>query len=387
MATTETTTETTTVGWGARLGSSIKGIVAGIVLFCAGFPVLYFNEDRSVTVAETLEEGLAKVHKDCPVDDIDTSLNGELVHVQGQVTTGDMLRDPEYGVSTVGFQLVRTVEMFQWVEHEEVREEIKLGGKKERRTEYTYSTQWCTDAVNSDGFHDKDKINPPARCELGRGKPQYARNARMGVRFLSEAQIRRLTGSEPLVTKYQRVGTTEFVDEKPGMSAPKIGDVRVKFEVVKSPKSITVVAAQKGENFTEYVSKKTKREIMYLVPGQRTADQVFGAAARSNTFWTWMLRLLGTLLMYGGVRLVLAPMEVLADVVPLVGKIVRFGNGLVALAVAVPCALTTIAIAWIACRPYVAYPLLALALATLVAVIVLRRKAQRKAAAEAPTAA
>ena len=112
-----------------------------------------------------------------------------------------------------------------------------------------------------------------------------------------------------------------------------------------------------------------------------------GAAARSNTFWTWMLRLLGTLLMYGGVRLVLAPMEVLADVVPLVGKIVRFGNGLVALAVAVPCALTTIAIAWIACRPYVAYPLLALALATLIAVIVLRRKAQRKAAAEAPTAA
>ena len=381
------TTETTTIGWGTRLGSSIKGIIVGIILFIVGFPVLFMNESRSVAVAETIEEGLAKVRKDCPVDDIDPSLDGKLVHVQGQVTTGDMLRDAEYGVSAVAFQLVRTVEMFQWVEHEEIREEVKLGGKKERKPEYTYSTEWRAEAVSSDGFHEKDKINPPARCELGRGKPLYARNARLGMRFLSESQIRRLTGSEPLVTKYQRVGTTEFVDEKPGMSAPKIGDVRARFEVVKTPKSITVVAAQKGENFTEYTTEKTKREISYLVSGLRTADQVFGAAARSNTFWTWMLRLLGIVLMYGGLRLVLAPLEVLADVVPVVGRIVSFGNGLVAFAVAVPCALTTIAVAWIACRPYVAYPLLVLAVATVVAVVVLRCRARKEAAASAPTAA
>ena len=379
-------TETTTIGWGERLGSSVKGILAGFVLFLAGFPVLFLNESRSVSVAETLEEGLAKVRKDCSADVVDPELDGQLVHVAGEVTTGDLLRDAEYDVSAVAFQLVRTVEMFQWVEHSEVREETKLGGKKERKTEYTYSTQWCDHAVNSEGFRDKDKINPPARYELGRGRPQYARNARLGARYLSESQIRRLTGSETLVTKYQRVGTTEFFDERPGQLAPKIGDVRVRFEVVKTPRAVTIIAAQKGKNFADYTTETTKREISYVVAGLKTADQVFGAAARSNTFWTWVLRLVGLLLMYGGLRMVLAPLEVLADVVPLVGKIVAVGNGIVAFTVALPCALTTVAVAWIACRPWVAYPLLALAVATIVVVVVLRRKARAAAAAAAPTA-
>ena len=276
------TTETTTIGWGERLGSSIKGILVGFVLFLAGFPVLFLNESRSVSVAETLEEGLAKVHKDCRADFVDPELDGQLVHVAGEVTTGDLIRDAEYDVGAVAFQLVRTAEMFQWVEHKDVREETKLGGKKERVTEYTYSTQWCDHAVNSDDFKEKDKINPPARCTLGRGNPQYARNARLGARYLSESQIRRLTGSEPLVTKYQRVGTTEFFDERPGQLAPKIGDVRVRFEVVKTPRAVTIVAAQKGNNFADYTTEKTKREISYVVAGLKTADQIFGAAAPNS---------------------------------------------------------------------------------------------------------
>ena len=34
-------TETETIGWGQRLGGSIKGVVAGLALFIGGFPVLF----------------------------------------------------------------------------------------------------------------------------------------------------------------------------------------------------------------------------------------------------------------------------------------------------------------------------------------------------------
>ena len=44
-------TETTTVSWGSRLGSSLKGVLVGLGLFIAGFPVLFWNEGNTVTRA------------------------------------------------------------------------------------------------------------------------------------------------------------------------------------------------------------------------------------------------------------------------------------------------------------------------------------------------
>ena len=39
-------TETTTQSWGSRLGDSVKGVIAGFVLFILGFPVLFWMERR-----------------------------------------------------------------------------------------------------------------------------------------------------------------------------------------------------------------------------------------------------------------------------------------------------------------------------------------------------
>ena len=81
------------------------------------------------------------------------------------------------------------------------------------------------------------------------------------------------------------MGTTEFFDERPGQLAPKIGDVRVRFEVVKTPRAVTIIAAQKGKNFADYTTETTKREISYVVAGLKTADQVFGAAHQKGALF------------------------------------------------------------------------------------------------------
>ena len=50
-------TETVTTGWFSRIGSSIKGILGGIVLIVIAFPVLFFNEGSAVKTRKDLNQG------------------------------------------------------------------------------------------------------------------------------------------------------------------------------------------------------------------------------------------------------------------------------------------------------------------------------------------
>ena len=74
MATTVTTHES----WGSRLGNSLKGILAGLVIFVLAFPVLFWNEGRTVHRAKALAEG-ESVCEESPATP-DVSLDGKLVH-------------------------------------------------------------------------------------------------------------------------------------------------------------------------------------------------------------------------------------------------------------------------------------------------------------------
>jgi hypothetical protein len=76
--------------------------------------------------------------------------------------------------------------------------------------------------------------------------------------------------------------------------------------------------------------------------------------------------------------MVLKPLSVLADVLPILGNIVEIGNGLVAGVIALVCSLVTIAIAWIFYRPVLAIVLLLVAGA---AIFLLWKKRQAKKSA------
>ena len=88
---------------------------------------------------------------------------------------------------------------------------------------------------------------------------------------------------------------------------------------------------------------------------------MFESARSANSFMTWIVRLVGFLLMFFGLSKLLKPLSVLADVLPILGNIVELGTGLVAGVVALVCSLVTIAIAWIFYRPVLAIFLLVLA--------------------------
>ena len=102
---------------------------------------------------------------------------------------------------------------------------------------------------------------------------------------------------------------------------------------------------------------------------------------KAEAILTWILRGVGTLVMFLGFAVFLAPLSTMAAVIPLLGGVVRGAVGLVTLAIAVPLSILVIAFAWLAYRP-----LIGAALIVLAAVVGYLLWRWRKARAPAPAA-
>ncbi|MBQ3748305.1 MAG: hypothetical protein II863_12955, partial [Kiritimatiellae bacterium] len=214
-------TETTKVSWGSRLGSSVKGVLAGIVLFLLGFPVLFWNEGNSVKTAKALDEGEGACVPVESIEKVDPEMEGQLVHMTGLATTQDVLSDDQFGVSTTAIALKRTTEMLQWVEHSKTEEKKNLGGSVIKTTTYTYTQEWLESAVDSSGFKEQGHDNP-GFIEFP-SEEKRAANVTFGAFRLNERQIGRI-GSEQAyafptdfvcrVERAQRQGSVIYVPNK-----------------------------------------------------------------------------------------------------------------------------------------------------------------------------
>ena len=89
---------------------------------------------------------------------------------------------------------------------------------------------------------------------------------------------------------------------------------------------------------------------------------------------TWLLRGLGLILMTFGLSLVLRPLSVFADVLPLLGRLVGKVTGVFAFMISAGLSGITIAVAWIVYRPLLGVAILVVAVAAIVAGFRLTRK-------------
>ena len=388
-------TETETIGWGQRLGGSIKGVVAGIVIFVNGFPVLFYNEGNYVDMAKALDEGermCVEVESNAAID---PEMNSKLVHMSGKAETDDILSDDVFGVSAKAIRLSRKVEMYQWREHSKTVEKKKLGGKVEKTTEYTHSKDWSEELIPSAEFKEPGYDNPASMEFVSETK--YASNVRFGAFRLNEKQVKRIGGAQAYafptgfvcgVERVQVQGTTIYVPEpstrenrlndRKVASMPRIGDMRVTFEVV-YPHEVSLVAKQKGDTFVGYTAK-TGKKVDLFSDGVKDAAEMFSSARSGNAMLTWLVRIGGFLLMFIGISMVLKPLSVICDVLPILGDIVEMGTGIVAFLVALVCSLATIAVAWLFYRPVIGIIILAVA-GLFVWAMHMKRRAKRAAPA------
>ena len=369
-------TETTKIGWGSRLGSSIKGVLFGLILFVIGFPVLFTNEGNYVKTAKALDEGEGVCIALESPDAVDPEMDGKLVHVSGKADTKEVLSDDTFGASATAIRLSRKVEMYQWRENSKTEEKKKLGGGVEQKTTYTYDKVWSDELISSSDFKESGHDNPAAMEFMSEEKTASA--VTLGAFRLNERQIARIGSAKAYqvptnavcgVERIQRQGPYIYVPEQATRSnklnnrvvasQPRIGDMRVSFEVT-YPHDISIVAKQRGDSFVGYTAK-TGKKVDLLSDGVRDSAEMFASARSGNSMFTWFVRVGGFILMFLGLSMVLKPLSVLADVLPILGDIVEMGTGIVAFLVALVCAFVTIAVAWVFYRPVVAILLLAVA--------------------------
>jgi flagellar biogenesis protein FliO len=98
-------------------------------------------------------------------------------------------------------------------------------------------------------------------------------------------------------------------------------------------------------------------------PGTMSAADMFAAAQAENRILTWLLRLAGVIIMFIGFSLILRPLVVVADFVPLIGGVLAGGAAIVSLVLTALLAPLVIAVAWFWYRPLVSAVVLAIGLA------------------------
>ena len=394
-------TEVTHESWFGRLGNSIKGVLFGIILFIVAFPLLWWNEGRSVHTAKALKELDANVVS-VSADKVQSQYEGKPVHMTAEAVSDETMTDPDFGVSAPGIKLRRKVEMYQWKETEKTKEVKKTGGGSRKETTYSYDKEWSEEAIDSNSFNSKYRQgheNPGSMRFTTLTKT--AAKVSFGRFTLSDALLDQMTNFEPLslgddevIRLEGKIGNqmaiqadTVYLPHKaespiPAPANPQIGDLRVSFLVIK-PTTVSIIAKQTGSTFRKWQSSQAKgmgTSVERLVLGSQTAEEIVGQMQSENAMLTWGLRLAGFLLMAFGIGMVFSPLAVLADVLPFLGDLLRMGIGLFAAAVAASLSLVTIALAWLAYRPLFGAALLAVAAALVVALKMLGSK--KRAAAE-----
>jgi hypothetical protein len=101
-----------------------------------------------------------------------------------------------------------------------------------------------------------------------------------------------------------------------------------------------------------------------------------GQLEAENTMLTWLLRGGGYLMMAFGIGVILRPIAVFASFIPIFGSLTRGGILAFSLLIAMGLSLATIAVAWLAYRPWLAAGLIAgTVVSILLAIRFLRRPA------------
>lgn len=372
-------TQVTQQSWFGRLGASIKGVLVGVVLFLISFGVLWWNEGRAVKTASGLRQLQTEVVTVDPAK-LDPANEGRAVHLAGKAVTDETLTDPDFGIAVPAIRLQRRAEMYQWKEESRTEERRKVGGGSERvTTPPEYKKVWSEKAVPSARFQRAaEHENPgPLRVE---SREVAAGEVALGAFRLSPGLVRQMDDFETLpLGESEAAAIREKFEDRvtiegntvylpfsangplPVPGSPKIGDLKVEFSAVK-PAVVSVIARQVQGTFEPWrAGSGVSFEI--LESGTRSADEMLGQMESANTMLTWILRLVGFVLMAFGIGMVFAPLAVVADVLPILGDLMRMGVGLFAIVIAGALSLATIAVAWLAYRPVLAVTLIVVGIA------------------------
>jgi hypothetical protein len=381
-------TEVTRHSLGSRLRKSLGGVIVGILIIIAAITTLWWNEGRAVKTARGLDEGLGQVVS-AHSENILSENDGKLVHIIGTISSEEELQDPEFGISQRALKLKRSVEVFQWVEKKDRESEKKVGGSEEVTTTYTYEQAWHSRPIASHKFketagHENPAAFPYSSFTLSTGQGRLGSYSvpKWMMDRIGGYEVVRLEGledrfSDRIIDMDSSPRSAVFIGNGT-ISEPRVGDTRIQWFQAPSG-SFSVIAKQFG-NSLEPFHTSFGTTIDMLTRGEVSADSMFRSAHRSNTLLTWVLRVLGFFLIAIGFRIIMKPLIVLGDIIPLIGRIVSVLVNMVSALFSLMISFIVIGLAWVWYRPWLGGSMLLLA----VVIFVLYRKRARTSVSVVP---
>lgn len=379
-------TEVRTQSWFSRIRDSFIGVLLGLLLFAASFFVLWYNEGRSVKTAEALRE-VQQTAMPLTGTEVSAQNEGKLIYVTGTAKTVETLTDDSLGITANAVKLLREVEMYQWVESSKSQNKEKVGGGKETVTTYTYETKWSGSPQDSAQFKKPEGHGNPAMAYTN--TTITAKHVSLGSFLLSPGLIDKINPTESLLlqnadldqipasirTKAKLADGYLYLGNQgnPEPITPQVGDYRIRYWIVPGEITLSIISKQIANTFEPYRAKNG-RLMELLETGTVSADAMVENAQKSNQLMTWLLRLLGFAFMFAGFMLCFKPLSIFAAVIPVLGRIVGAGSGLVAFLISLALSSITIAIAWIVYRPVMAIILIVVAVFAVYLAIKSRKK-------------
>ena len=365
----DSVTQTTTTSWLSRLGSSLVGVLIGVILLPCAIVLLSWNEGRAVTAATGLKRGLSSIIE-INAESLNPQNNGKLVYLTGTVTGVTPAKDNWSGLSAAGLlRLQRKVEMYQWLERESETKTNNIGGSQTTQKTYTYVLDWSETLHNSAQFKiPAGHQNPPMPLK---SQAFEASPVKIGVFTLDKTLLQDLNNFETIQTLtkppvgYVIQGNSFYKGANPDQ--PTVGDMRVTYSAIEA-QTYSIAAQQTNGTLTTYHDAKNDYKIALIEPGVVSAQKLFADQASTEKLVTWACRVVGFLLLLFGFSLIMGPLSMLVAFLPFLQGLVGAGTFLVALGLSIPITLVTIAVAWLASRPLLGSGLLVAAAAAVWAI-------------------
>lgn len=378
-----------------RMAGFVRNIVLGAMLTAAAIVLHFWNDWRAAQSAAGLTSTAAGVRTVDP-SRVDRANDGRLIHFTTTLTARGGLIDPLFGISANVLRLRRTVEMYQWDEATDTSERRSFAQRVHRMA------VWDRKHIDTRRFRRSEgRVNPPMPLPelVLTASPIMAgayeippelldRIGHFDKLPLSEAVTRPAT--RPATTQPATAGagpaggpvaTTKPAATRPGTTVdlsefkvvdgqylyrgadpanPRVGDVRVSFDVVK-PGVYTILAMQvPGTNkVAPGFSKANNQPVFGILPGTHPPEAIHREPGSPNTPLYWILRGAGLLGAWIGLALVMGSLRWIAGFIPFVRSIAALGTVTGGLILAVAVSAAVVGLAWLPYQPVVGGALIA----------------------------
>lgn len=319
-------TETETTGYFQRILNSFVGVLFGILLFLAAFVLLYWNEGR-INLAQLVKTSTEITATGAPSAEI-----GEFVSVTGTLTSSETLGDGLYLQPGDYVALRRTSEMYAWEESTDSQSQTNAGGSETTSTTYTYTKDWSESPESSTSFKQPNgHTNPTKSVESDTFKVSQAKVGQYSLELqrlnLPTPSTVTLNNTMLLPNSGATLAGSYLFLGKGSLTSPEVGDLRIQYRSLNQGIQATVVGAlAQGNTLTPYAGPRNI-SVYRLFSGNRT--EAIDALSFENSALTWGFRTAGFFMMWIGMSMVVAPLNILLDVLPFLGNLSRQATGFV----------------------------------------------------------